>query len=212
MSGPGDIGGEVSGDEAAWRDIVAHYDAAEDTGGEAAPWPAREDLPDAAGSTPGRVADRTRVIRPSADGLQYAADGQAEAGRAETGQTGTGQTGTGQTGTGQARAGQTGTGQARAGQAGAGQSAAESEEAPADERYIPPPLPPPAKLDSLAKAAWVAVICGPAYLLIGTFLQWSIPGIAAFAAVAAFIGGFVALVVRLGDRPRRDDDDDGAVL
>jgi len=26
MSGPGDIGGEVSGDEAAWRDLIARFD------------------------------------------------------------------------------------------------------------------------------------------------------------------------------------------
>jgi hypothetical protein len=194
MSGPGDIDGEVSGDEAAWRDIVAHYDAAAGPVAGAVPWPAREDLTDPAGSTPGRAADRTRVIRPSADGRQYGAADQTEAGQAAARP---------------APAGPAPAGPAPAGPAPAGPAAA-GEDAE-DEHYVPEPLPP-AKLDPTAKAAWVAVICGPVYLLIGTFLQWNISGIAAFAAVAAFIGGFITLVVKLGDRPRRDDDDDGAVL
>lgn len=83
----------------------------------------------------------------------------------------------------------------------------------ADERYVPTPLPPPARLDSVSKLALAGVIGGPAYLLIvSLFLHWDISPTAAFIAVAAFIGGFVTLVVKLGDRPRRDDDDDGAVL
>ena len=47
MSGPGDIGGDVSGDEAAWRDLIARFDVPADRTGSAAPWPASEDLPDA---------------------------------------------------------------------------------------------------------------------------------------------------------------------
>jgi len=41
------------------------------------------------------------------------------------------------------------------------------------------------------------------------FLRWDVPSWAAFSAVAAFIGGFVALVLRMGDEP---PDDDGAVV
>jgi hypothetical protein len=37
-----------------------------------------------------------------------------------------------------------------------------------------------------------------------------VPSWAAFVAVAAFIGGFVALVLRMGDEP--PEDDDGAVV
>ncbi len=66
-------------------------------------------------------------------------------------------------------------------------------------------------LTPIAKAAWAALICGPLYLLAATFLHWTISGIEAFAAVAAFVGGFVTLVIRLGDS-ERDDDDDGAVV
>lgn len=164
MSGPGDIDPEVSGDEAAWRDIVAHYDAPADPLTGETPWPAREDLqgagPPDLPSPDGPLPDLPLPGLPPSD----RAPGPA--------------------------------------------SEAEDED---DERYVPVPLPPP-RHDAITRAAWAAVICGPAYLLIGTFLQWNIPGVAAFAAVAAFIGGFVALVVKLGDRPRDDDDDDGAVL
>ena len=178
MSSSGDIGGEVSGEEAAWRDLVARFDAPPDVEPDLAPWPSREDLPatptpaaeqapandqtagsDQAGEGPAGVflpADRTRVIRFAGDPRSY--------------------------------------------------SPAEEE----DEPYVPVPLPPP-RLDPIAKAAWAALIGGPLYLLLGTFLHWTISGLEAFAAVAAFVGGFVTLVIRLGDR-ERDDDDDGAVV
>jgi hypothetical protein len=185
MSGPGDIGGEVSGDEAAWRDLIARFDVAADLETAKHPWPSSEDVPstplagpapadpvpadsaeppvtsDRAGLTSDAYwpADRSRVIRYSADPRNY--------------------------------------------------SPPEEE----DERYVPVPLPPPAKLDPITKAAWVAVIGGPAYLLVASlFLNLTISPVEAFIAVAAFIGGFVTLVVKLGDRSRRDDDDDGAVL
>lgn len=86
-------------------------------------------------------------------------------------------------------------------------------EEPDDERYVPTPLPPPGRLDAVSRLALCGVVGGPAYLLIvSLFLHWDISPTAAFIAVAAFIGGFVTLVVKLGDRPRRDDGDDGAVL
>ena len=73
----------------------------------------------------------------------------------------------------------------------------------------PPPLP---KLDPLAKGAWLALFGGPGYLLLATALGWSIPGIAVFCAVAAFVGGVALLVFRLNDSDRDDSDDDGAVI
>ena len=82
-----------------------------------------------------------------------------------------------------------------------------------DEPYVPVPLPPPAKMDSVTKAALAGVVGGPGYLLIASlFLHWTISPEAAFVAVAAFVAGFVTLVVKLGDRSGRDDDDNGAVL
>jgi hypothetical protein len=176
MSGPGDIEGDVSGDEAAWRDLVARFDApAAPAADVAAPWPAAEDVPDQEATpadpstAPDQPAqrpagiivpiDRTRVIKPAGDPRSY--------------------------------------------------SPPEEE----DEPYVPEPLPPPAKLDAATKAAWAGVIGGPGYLLIATIvLHWTISGVSAFAAVAAFVGGFVTLVIKLGDHSRGDDDDNGAVL
>ncbi|MBE1535165.1 hypothetical protein [Actinomadura algeriensis] len=79
-----------------------------------------------------------------------------------------------------------------------------------DGHYVPPPPPPLPAADPLTKGAWVALVGGPVYLLITVILDWEVPGWAAFLAVAAFIGGFVTLVLRMGDEPR--DGDDGAVV
>ncbi|MFI0349797.1 hypothetical protein [Actinomadura sp. 9N407] len=87
------------------------------------------------------------------------------------------------------------------------------EEPPAaddDGHYIPPPPPPLPTADPLTKGAWMALVGGPLYLLFTVILDWEVPGWAAFLAVAAFIGGFVTLVLRMGDEPR--DPDDGAVV
>ncbi len=75
---------------------------------------------------------------------------------------------------------------------------------------VPPPLP---SLDPVAKGAWTALFGGPGYLLLATIVGWAIPGWAAFLAVAAFVGGFATLVIRMGEKPPRDSGpDDGAVL
>ncbi|WP_026411685.1 hypothetical protein [Actinomadura oligospora] len=89
----------------------------------------------------------------------------------------------------------------------------EDELPPADDEshYIPPPPPPLPTADPLTKGAWIALVGGPLYLLITVVLNWDVPGWAAFLAVAAFIGGFVTLVLRMGDEPRPPDDD-GAVV
>lgn len=179
MSGPGDIGGEVSGDEAAWRDLVARFDDPADQSLADAPWPSLEDVPEEPAAGPGPAeapdsagpaeipgrrpgalpSDRIRVIPYSSDPRSYAPPDET------------------------------------------------------DEKYVPVPLPPPAKLDAVAKAAWVGVIGGPGYLLVvSLILHMTVSPLAAFVAVAAFVGGFITLVIRLGDHSRRDDDDNGAVL
>ena len=83
-----------------------------------------------------------------------------------------------------------------------------------DEGFIPPTPPPLPKLDPITKGAWVALFGGPAYLVVATAADWSVPGLVAFCAVAAFVAGFVILVLRMhepgSDRP--DDGDDGAVV
>ena len=79
--------------------------------------------------------------------------------------------------------------------------------------FEPPPPPPLPKLDLATKLAWAALFGGPAYLLVAAMASWQMEGWALFTAVAAFIGGFVALVVRMGDGPPNDSGwDDGAVL
>jgi hypothetical protein len=82
-----------------------------------------------------------------------------------------------------------------------------------DEHFVPPPPPPLPHLDSVAKGAWTALFGGPAYLLVATLVGWVVPGWAALAAIAAFVIGFVVLVLRLGDGPSRGaGPDNGAVL
>ena len=185
MSGPGDIGGEVSGDEAAWRDLIARFDVPAELEQADHPWPSREDLPGGAHAAP-RAADQGPAertdppITPGDPDLTSDAYLPGDRGRIIR---------------------------------YAGDPRDYSPPDEEDERYVPVPLPPPAKLDPIAKAAWVAVIGGPAYLLVvSLFLNMTVSATAAFIAVAAFVGGFVTLIIKLGDRPRRDDDDDGAVL
>ena len=82
-----------------------------------------------------------------------------------------------------------------------------------DEHYVPPPPPPLPHLDPVAKGAWTALFGGPAYLLIATLVGWTVAGWTALLAIAAFVGGFVVLVLRLGDGPSRGSGpDNGAVL
>ncbi|MBB2911871.1 hypothetical protein FHS43_003151 [Streptosporangium becharense] len=91
----------------------------------------------------------------------------------------------------------------------------EGEQADADDEghYVPPPPPPLPKTDTTTKIAWLALFGGPAYLLLSAALNWHLEGWMLFTAVAAFIGGFVALVVRMGDGPPGGSGwDDGAVV
>jgi hypothetical protein len=85
---------------------------------------------------------------------------------------------------------------------------------PANEHYVPPVPPPLPRLDPVTKGAWLALFGGPLYLLISTAIGSAISGLAAFLAVAAFVGGFVILVLRMdnGRPPDSGSDDDGAVV
>jgi hypothetical protein len=65
----------------------------------------------------------------------------------------------------------------------------------------------------VAKGAWTALAGGPAYLLVASIAGWVVPGWAALAAVAAFVGGFTVIVMRLGDGPSGGaGPDNGAVV
>jgi hypothetical protein len=85
---------------------------------------------------------------------------------------------------------------------------------PADDHYVPPVPPPLPRLDPVTKGAWLALFGGPLYLLISTATGAAISGLAAFLAVAAFVGGFVILVLRMdnGRPPDSGSDDNGAVV
>jgi hypothetical protein len=247
MSGPGDIDGEVSGDEAAWRDLIARFDVPADRTGASVPWPVSEDLPE----SPVDPADPADPAASSTGGGAGPADPSAppdspSARLAESAATSTEQ-GPGPASPADPVSEQAaGPAEPRRGpdagrQADQHGGAATQPASPAtrfanpadrtrvirpagdpraytpaeeqDEPYVPEPLPPPARMDSVTKAALAGVIGGPGYLLIASlFLHWTISPAAAFVAVAAFIAGFVTLVVKLGDRSGRDDDDNGAVL
>ncbi len=82
-----------------------------------------------------------------------------------------------------------------------------------DDRYLPPapePLPP---VDPVTRGAWLALFGGPGYLFVAAVLGWQLTGWDELAAMAAFVIGFVVLMLRLGDGPsRRDGPDQGAVV
>ncbi|WP_066362321.1 hypothetical protein [Herbidospora mongoliensis] len=80
------------------------------------------------------------------------------------------------------------------------------------DHYVPPPPPPLPKADLVTRVAWTALFGGPAYLLLAAMLKLPMDPWIVFTAVASFIGGFVALVVRMGDGPPNDGWDDGAVI
>jgi hypothetical protein len=201
MSGPGDVDGDVSGDEAAWRDLVARFDSPPGQATETAPWPAREDLP---------AARPAALDQPVADVTGLPAIGSPATGSPATGPPPAAPPAGGPAGIPpvDGRVPPDGTRIIRF--AGDPRAYAPPEEE--DEPYKPEPLPPPVRMDAMSKGAWVALVGGPGYLLLGTLLQWTISGTEALAAIAAFIAGFVILVVKMGDRPSRDDNDDGAVL
>ncbi|WP_157180728.1 hypothetical protein [Actinopolymorpha alba] len=81
---------------------------------------------------------------------------------------------------------------------------------PSEERYVPPPPPPLPPLDSVTKVAWLALFGGPAVLLVATVADIYVPAWFALLGVVAFIGGFLALVLRMKGGP--PDDDDGAIV
>lgn len=183
------------GDDAAWRDLIARYDSplSEE---EPTPWPEIENAAAAAAAADSAAADTAGAD--SADAS--AEDGPAPERRSLDG----------------------------IGTAGLPPGTVKVTASPAaplplppssspslsslDEHFVPPPPPPLPKLDTLSKAAWVALFGGPGYLLIGTALGWEMPGVAVFCAVAAFVAGVAMLVFKLTDSDRDDSDDDGAVV
>jgi hypothetical protein len=197
---------DVSGEDAAWRDLVARFDLPGDPDGTPPPWPEREDLRAARHRQPCIETDTREGPGPGETPESASAD-LAEPGNPD--------------------------GSDRGDDQAAGDNPGNPETAiadrtrvirpatpvqlPADEddddHYIPPPPPPLPALDPVAKGAWAALFGGPAYLLIATMAGWVIPGWATFGAVAAFVGGFAVVVIRMGDKPSRGSGpDNGAVV
>src|SRR5262249_39753445 len=77
--------------------------------------------------------------------------------------------------------------------------------------YVPPPPPPLPRASLGTRVACAAVLGGPALLFIAVLLGWHLADWVMLAAAVSFLGGFVALVARLGEGPD-DPDDDGAVV
>jgi len=232
-----------SDEDAAWRDLVARFEEPTAAAGPA-PWPDREDVPrprpqpghgpDEAGLAPGGPeGGRGTQDGGDAQGTQEArGDEEARGARGAEGIRGFDDEGV----RGAFDADGLGThapdviqGARRERHAGAHGTRARrirARKAPPrpapeddDEHFIPPPPPPLPKLDPVTKGAWAALFGGPGYLIVATAAGWSVPGIAAFCAVAAFVTGFAILVLRMNDSPGSGpggpddgDGDDGAVV
>ena len=188
------------GDEDVWLDLVARFDAPAPAG-EAPPWPDREDL-----AGPVRV---TPIVPPPVP--------EALPGEPPTNPTGLpglpvlgGPSMPDNTVPDATLPDQPWPGPS----AGTGPRDARVAGVPADDHFVPPVPPPLPRLDPVTKGAWLALFGGPLYLLISTAIGATISGLAAFLAVAAFVGGFVILVLRMdnGRPPDSGSDDDGAVV
>jgi hypothetical protein len=201
-----------SDEDAAWRDLVARFDSPV-TAQEPVPWPEREDtgLPD------GDAVDAGPADSGAAD------SGVSDAGAAGAGAEDAGPQDVGRVDAAPpASSGPPSVVIIRSANTAAAdwpapsdrRAAAEPPESPflAEEHFVPEPPPPLPKLDSMAKAAWLALFGGPGYLLLATVCGWTLPGVAVFCAVAAFVAGVGLLVFRLNDSDRGDSDDDGAVV
>jgi hypothetical protein len=235
-------------EDAAWRDLVARFDAPL-TEQQPAPWPAREDMPiepppaaDDAGPDAARTADgkhRAAEADVEAEPGRHAADGDhgRHAADPEHGRHAAGpdrglhpkpdglRDESGGTSGAAGRHGRPGADEAHdpgviqvprriRGPVARGVPAGGTPAADDEEHYVPPAPPPLPKLDSVAKGAWVALFGGPGYLMVATAAGWSVSGLAAFCAVAAFVAGFAILVLRMHEPGPGgpDDGDRGAVV
>jgi hypothetical protein len=201
---PGTTGDATAGDgqEAVWRDLVARFDAPAPADGKA-PWPELEDLDGPVHVTPAPPSAMPPPVMPPA--LPEALPREPPAN--PPGLTG----GPGTPGLPEAPWPPAPPVGARAGR-GPRDGTAPAD--PADEHYVPPPPPPLPRLDPITKGAWLALFGGPLYLLIATAVGGSLSGLAVFLCVAAFVGGFAILVLRMdnGGGPRDSGPDDGAIV
>jgi hypothetical protein len=200
-------------EEATWLDLIAQYDAP--AAGQT--WPERENLAEpSAPKSEASIPDASQVRTPKApEGPQAKArpvpvDPPFNATAPDL--PAPDRAGSDLAGPDRAGPDRPGPDRAEPGRPGPGRPPPEKPEMQ-EEHYFPPPPPPLPKLDPLTKGAWAALFGGPAYLLIATAVGWTVPAVAAFFAIGAFVGGFAILVMRMGDEPRDGDGpDDGAVV
>lgn len=76
-----------------------------------------------------------------------------------------------------------------------------------DEKFVPPPLPPPPEIRPERRLAWVGLVGSPALLLAFTFLDYPLPTVLTGGLVVAFLASFGYLVATMEPH---DPDDDGA--
>jgi hypothetical protein len=177
------------GDEAVWLDLIARFDAPVPSGAQP-PWPDREDLAGPVSVTPAmppaapEALPREPPTNPTGlPGLPIATGAPPVPGEPWP-----------------------------VGPA-AGPRDAPLPRDPAQDHFVPPIPPPLPRLDPVTKGAWLALFGGPLYLLISTAVGATISALAAFLAVAAFVGGFVILVLRMDNgRPPNSGPDDGAIV
>ncbi len=212
----------MSGDEAAWRDLIARYELPAVAETAPTPWPERENLPRE--PSPHLTQAPVRDPGPGQVDQDEDATGTDESGGPRAPDSDIEQGGPAQDNRDQGDlAPDTDAHDHKAPAAGPDLTrvvrharpvqpppAADSDD---EDRYVPPPPPPLPRLDPVGKGAWTALFGGPGYLLIATFLNWDVPGLAALVAVAAFVGGFAVVIARMGDGPSRGDGpDNGAVV
>lgn len=162
--------------EAAWADIVAHWDTEGPTVG---PWSAAEDTDTAA----------RRDEEPSEPEPPEAEEREDDSGPAAWGLV-----------------------PSHVGGERARQAAAAPEPEDDEEGYVPPEPPPLPRGDAFTMLAWAGVLGAPLFFLFTALFWRTVPQVLIVAAIAAFVGGFVALVLRMPDRRDDDDPDDGAVV
>jgi hypothetical protein len=180
------------GDEAVWLDLIARFDVPAPSGTQA-PWPDREDL-----AGPVSVTPATPAMPPALpDALPREPPTNP----------------TGLPGLPIAPGATPATGESWPMGGAVGPRDATLPDDPAEDHFVPPVPPPLPRLDPITKGAWLALFGGPLYLLISTAIGATISALAAFLAVAAFVGGFVILVLRMDNgRPPDSGPDNGAVV
>lgn len=80
-----------------------------------------------------------------------------------------------------------------------------------EERFVPPEPPPLPRMDLITRVAWGATLGGPLLLFLGVLAPGVVsPGLVGLG-IAAFVAGFLTLVLRDPHEPE-DGWDDGSVV